>query len=252
MKNLFFFLTAIVGLSLLTTSCNKEASVSEDMELIQQIVESENRTTIDLSELPAVTKTTVDEQYFETYIESAVAARGLGFEVELGNGETIYFSERGEGLVSRRGFRHGHGPCGMGHRGTRVEIADLPTSITDYITANYPDAETKRAKTNDNSGNYFVLIITDDGRVVLKFDTDGNFVEEVSCIHHGCGGLTQVDIADLPTTITDYITANYPTADIQKAGQKTNSGNYGVVLNIDGDRVIVVFDADGNFLFERS
>ena len=232
MKNLFFFLTAIVGLSLLTTSCNKEASVSEDMELIQQIVESENRTTIDLSELPAVTKTTVDEQYFETYIESAVAARGLGFEVELGNGETIYFSERGEGLVSRRGFRHGHGPCGMGHRGTRVEIADLPTSITDYITANYPDAETKRAKTNDNSGNYFVLIITDDGRVVLKFDTDGNFVEEVSCIHHGCGGLTQVDIADLPTTITDYITANYPTADIQKAGQKTNSGNYGVVLNL--------------------
>ena len=167
MKNLLFFLTAVVGLSLLTTSCNKDSSVSEDMELIQQIVESENRTAIEISELPAVTRTTVDEQYFETYIESAIAASDLGFEVELGNGETIYFSERGEGLVSRRGFRHGHGPCGMGHRGTRVELADLPTSITDYITANYPDAETKRAKTNDNTGNYFVLILTDDGRVVL-------------------------------------------------------------------------------------
>ncbi len=252
MKNLLFFLTAIVGLCLLATSCSKESSVSEDMELIEQIVASENRATIDISELPEETRTTIDEQYFETYIESAIAARDLGFEVELGNGETIYFSERGEGLVSRRGFRHGHGPCGMGHRGTRVELADLPTSITDYITANYPDAETKRAKTNDNSGNYFVLIKTDDGRVVLKFDADGNFIEEVSCIHHGCGGLTQIEIADLPTTITDYITANYPDADIQKAGTKTNTGNYGVVLNIDGDRVIVVFDADGNFLFERS
>ncbi|MFK7771071.1 MAG: PepSY-like domain-containing protein [Saprospiraceae bacterium] len=252
MKNLLFFLTAVIGFSLFTTSCNKESSISEDMEIIEQIVASENRTAIEISELPAITKTTVDEQYFETYIESAIAARGLGLEVELGNGEMIYFSERGEGLVSRRGFRHGHGPCGRGHRGTKVELADLPTTITDYITANYPDAETKRAKTNDNNGNYFVLIKTGDGRVVLKFDVDGNFIEEVSCIHHGCGGLTQVDVADLPTTITDYITANYPSADIQRAGQKTNSGNYGVVLNIDGDRVIVVFDEDGNFLFERS
>lgn len=252
MKNLIFFLAAIICLSFLATSCNKESSVSEDMELIEQIVSSENRTTIEVDELPTVTKTTIDDQYFETYIESAIAARGLGFEVELGNGETIYFSERGEGLVSRRGFRHGHGPCGMGHRGTRVELTDLPTSITDYITANYPDAETKRAKTNDNNGNYFVLIKTDDGRVVLKFDADGNFIEEVSCIHHGCGGITPIDIADLPTTITDYITTNYPDADIQKAGQKTNSENYGVVLNIDGNRVIVVFDSDGNFLFERS
>lgn len=252
MKNLLFFLATVIGLSLLVTSCNKESSVSEDMELIEQIVTSENRTAIEISELPSVIRATIDEKYFETYIESVLSARGLGFEVELGNGETIYFSERGEGLVSRRGFRHGHGPCGMGHRGTVVELADLPTTITDYIIANYPDAETKRAKTNDNTGNYFVLIKTDDGRVVLKFDADGNFIEEVSCIHHGCGGITQIDIADLPTTITDYITTNYPTADIQKAGQKTNSGNYGVVLNIDGDRVIVVFDADGNFLFERS
>lgn len=252
MKNLLFLLTAIVGLSLFTISCNKDAGVSEDMELIQQIVESENRLTVEPSELPTTIKTNVDETYFETYIENAVAARGLGYEIELGNGETIYFSERGEGLVSRRGFRHGHGPCGRGHRGTPVALADLPTSITDYIAANYPDAETKRAKTNNHNGNYFVLIKTDDGRVVLKFDADGNFIEEVSCIHHGCGGITPVDIADLPITITDYITANYPDADIQKAGQKTNSGNYGVVLNINGDRVIVVFDEDGNFLFERS
>lgn len=252
MKNLLIFLTAVIGLSFLTTSCNKEANVSEDMELIQQIVESENRLVIEPSELPSVTKTTLEEQYFETYVETAVEAQNLGYEVELGNGETIYFSARGEGLVSRRGFRHGHGPCGMGRRGTPVELADLPTSITDYIAANYPDAETKKAKTNDNNGNYFVLIKTDEGRIVLKFDADGNFIEEVSCIHHGCGGITQIEITDLPTTITDYITANYPDADIQKAGQKVNSGNYGVVLNINGDRVIVVFDEDGNFLFERS
>lgn len=250
MKKLFLLLTAAVTISLFTTSCNKD-NISAETELIQQIATADNKQSLEISELPAVISTTAEERYFETYVETASVVSNLGYELALGNGENIYFNTDGEELTSRRGRRHGHGPCGKGHRGTPVEITDLSTTITDYITTNYPDAEIKKAKTNDD-GEFFVMILTDDGRVVLKFDADGNFIEEVSCIHHGCGQITMIEVADLPTTITDYITANYPDADIVKAGQKTNSGKYGVVLNVNGDRVIVVFDADGNFLFERS
>lgn len=249
MKKFLFLLTITATLSLLTTSCNKETT---DNDLIEQIASSSDKLVVEPSELSTSIRTTVDESYFETFVETAYLAKELGYEVMLANGENIYFNEDGEQLRSRKGKRHGHGPCGKGHRGTPVEIADLSTTITDYITANYTDAEIKKAKTNDD-GEFYVMITTDDGRTVLKFDADGNFIEEVSCVqHHGCGGITQVEIADLPTTITDYIATNYPDADIQKAGQKTNTGNYGVVLNVNGDRVIVVFDEDGNFLFERS
>lgn len=251
MKNFLFLLTVAFSLTLFTASCDKD-NIAEDQELIEQIVTSDARITIEPSELPSSVRTIVDEQYFETYLETATSAVGLGYELELASGENIFFNEGGEELQSRRGRRHGHGPCGVGgDAGTIVEITDLSATITDYITTNYPDAELKKAKTNAD-GEYLVMIKTDEGRTVLKFDADGDFVEEVSCIRHRCGGINEIEIADLPTAITDYITTNYPDADIQRAGQKTNSENYGVVLNVNGDRVIVVFDADGNFLFERS
>ena len=58
-------------------------------------------------------------------------------------------------------------------------------------------------------------------------------------------------VADLPTAITDYLADNYADGDIMRAGKRIVSGKYIIVLNVDGERKIIVFDADGNFLFER-
>ncbi len=138
----------------------------------------------------------------------------------------------------------------IGRRGIPFPVADLPASVTDYITANYVNPEIKRAKTNI-TGNFFVLVKTDDGRLVIKFDADGNYLGEILLTHHLCHGIVPVQVADLPTTITDYIADNYADGDIVRAGQRINSGKYIVVLNVNGERKIVVFDADGNFLFER-
>ena len=331
MKNLLFLLTAIIGLTLFTTSCNKDNDTNITEDLSQQIENAQNKTSVNPSDLPNSITTTVDEKHFETYIDAALLAKELGYKVALGNGQNMYFNLSGVELQGPEGNGQAHGPhgggphggpCGCGPHmgGTPVNIADLPASLTDYVDANYVNAEIKRARNNpagafiilvkfDNgravlkfdadgnfveeitpshhgcggtpvnitdlpvsitdyvntnyvnaeikraknnpAGEYIVLVKFDNGRAVLKFDTDGNFIEEISPIHHGCGNITPLNIADLPTIITDYITTNYPDAEIMKAGQKTNSGHYGVVLNTNGDRTILIFDGDGNFLFER-
>ena len=131
--------------------------------------------------------------------------------------------------------------------GEPVAIADLPMSITDYVAANYPDSDIKRAK-NNADGNYIVGLT---GKIVLVFDADGNFVEELPFVggQCGCGG-EEVDVAELPTSITDYIATNYPTAEVKKAHQKGEK--YVVGLIVDDERVILIFDEDGNFLAERT
>ena len=56
---------------------------------------------------------------------------------------------------------------------------------------------------------------------------------------------------DLPTLITDYIATNYPTATIERAKYEENEKYVVGVLLEDGTKKLLVFDVDGNFLFER-
>ena len=250
MKKLLFLLMTATTLMIFTSSCHKDNDRLEDQELIDQIATSTDKVTVEPNDLPTLVSTEIDEKYFETFIESSFLARDLGYEVQLGNGERLYFGTDGVELRSRRGPHHGHGPCGFGRRGTPVPVADLSATITDYINDNYTNPEIKRAKTNDE-GYFFVLVKTDDGRLVVKFDADGNYVGEIYLTHHLCLGIVPVLVADLPTAITDYLADNCPDGVIMRAGKRIISGKYIVVLNVNGDRKVVVFDADGNFLFQR-
>lgn len=152
------------------------------------------------------------------------------------------------------------GPGGMmGQRPeiTEVAVADLSTSITDYITVNYPDATIDRAGT-DPEGNFLVGVSFSDGsHTGLKFDVSGTFVEEKQKPKGGKGGpgggemgqrpeLTEVDITALPASITDYITANYAEFTIEKAGTDAD-GNTAVLLSSTDQKVGVLFDASGTF-----
>ncbi|WP_304237881.1 PepSY-like domain-containing protein [Jiulongibacter sediminis] len=138
-----------------------------------------------------------------------------------------------------------------GHRGhcniTEVAVEDLSATITDYISANYADATIDRAGTNDETGYTMVKITLADGtHAGLIFDADGNFLEEKT--HKGKG--TAVDVADLPTAITDYISTNYADATIEKA-RLHDDGSYGVlILQSDDTYLGVGFDADSNFVSE--
>ena len=55
-------------------------------------------------------------------------------------------------------------------------------------------------------------------------------------------------VADLPATITSYISTNYAGATIKQAGKESGSGDYVVYLTTaDSKNVILLFGSDGTF-----
>lgn len=255
----WFFAFALLSISTLAfQACEKEQNLNDEA-LIEAIVAAE-LTAITPSELPAEARQTVEEMFFDTYMEDIYRAKNLGFKVELGNEGCLYFNTDGEMLEFRgdptgRGPRGGgfgpngpHGPCfnrllGFGRP---VRPANLPESITSYITENYPDATIRIARTNPE--RTMVLI---SGPVVLLFDADGNFIREVDPLEN-CNPVrcNPVQGNFLPAPIRQYIVDNYPDAVFRNACVRHD--RVVVFMMNDDARLILVFDrATGNFLFSR-
>ncbi|MFB0908963.1 MAG: hypothetical protein ACI9V1_001939 [Spirosomataceae bacterium] len=145
----------------------------------------------------------------------------------------------------KKGWRGGK-KCNV----TEVAIADLPAAITSYITANYADATVDRAGTLEN-GNYVVKITkTDATHAGLIFDAGGVFVAEKTGKRGSRG--TEVAVADLPATVTAYITANYAGATIKK-GMTNEEGKFLLIVQKADDTYVGVgFEADGTFISEMT
>ena len=163
-------------------------------------------------------------------------------------------------------------------------VADLPATITSYISTNYAGATIKEAG-KTTMGTYLVGIEVNSIFKLLVFKADGTFEKELSPTGHGRGGhkhgdsvahdsthhafpkdsthhaypkdsirhagpgkITVVATADLPTTLTSYISANYAGATIKQAGKESGSGDYVVYLTTaDSKNVILLFSSDGTF-----
>lgn len=210
-------------------------------------------TPIEVSELPTAITDYVAANYPDGTIGRAgVLPDGGGYVIVIVNSDgtkvRLAFDADGNFLQVLPGC----GPGGGNGAGpiTPVDAGALPATITDYITANYAGGTIDKAGTQAN-GNYVVIVVNSDGtKVGLLFDADGNFLQVLPNLGHGGGGHlpTPIDISALPATITDYVTANYAGSTIDKAGTQAN-GNYVVlVVNSDGTKVALLFDADGNFL----
>ncbi len=139
---------------------------------------------------------------------------------------------------------------------TEVAVADLSSSITDYINSNYAGATIDKAG-SDAEGNFIVgLTLADETRKGLLFDGSGSFQNELEGKKGGGKGkrpqLTEVAIEDLSNTITDYISANYSGASIDKAGTD-DDGNFIVKLTLaDEAHKGLLFDTAGTFQNELS
>jgi len=253
----WFFVFALLSISTLVfQSCEKEQNLNDEA-LIEAIADVE-LTAITPSELPAEARQTVEEMFFDTYMEDIYRAKNLGYKVVLGNENCLYFNTDGEMLEFRddptgrgprgRGFGpHGpHGPCfnrllGFGRP---VRPANLPESITSYITENYPDATIRVARTNPERT---VVLIS--GPVVLVFDANGNFVEVLDPLERCQGRCDRLTADELPEAAGAYIAANY--ADATFRGACARGERIVVFLTGEDTRTILVFDAAGNFLFSR-
>jgi hypothetical protein len=131
---------------------------------------------------------------------------------------------------------------------TEVAVAELPTSVTAYISENYPSATTLYAG-KDTEGKIVVAVQKEDGtHVGVLFDANGAFVQELQ--RHGKRAkLTEVAVSDLLPAITADISTRYSGAEIKHAG--TNSeGNFFVHLVIGATNKVAVYDANGVFVQE--
>lgn len=127
-----------------------------------------------------------------------------------------------------------------------VALDSLPQAIKDHLAANYATATPEEAYFDTVEELYYVFLDTD---LVIVYDKDGNFVEELD--EDDLEGdeeeeedFEEVKIEDLPQAIKDYIATNYPDNTIEGAYWDTVEELYYIELN--GD-LYVVFDKDGNF-----
>ncbi len=242
MKKILFFLSSLFLIA--AVSCNKEA-ILDDEALVEQIATSTDKEVISTASLPVDIQDEVAHYNFDSYVETVNYVTNAGYEVVMGDEETIYFSEAGRRLHSAR--RHfllnKFGPCGG--KGSWIKVGDLSQEILDYVAANYPNATIKLGKEKND-----VILVLLDSKIILVFDLDGSFIKETAGFHHCPKFCKLVPVTDLPSVITDYLSINYPDAEIKAACRKHDKFIVVGILTLDGRRV-VVFDGDGNFLFTR-
>jgi len=252
MKKMFWMLAIVLPLGAMIISCEKE-SVLTDEALIEQIAFSSGRTSIAPEVLPAEILEQLTEANFDTYVEAAFFLRERGYEVNLGNGENLFFNVEGRLLEFRGTVRPNgpfgpngpHGPCHRPGFGRPVRIDALPQAITDYISGNYPDGVVLRAMTR--GGNFFVLV---SGRIVLSFDSEGNFIGEHSPFVRCDRSCREVLTSDeLVQAIRTYISTNFPEATF-RYGCDRDGRIHILLLTADG-RVLLVFNEAGDLLFRR-
>lgn len=250
MKKLSFIILASLTLALAACEKNDNNELSEDL-LIAEIATSAERVMVEPAELPQAIRAYVEDVHFDTYIEMAYMVPSRGFELNMGSGDNLFFDRNGTPLRfrgpndGRFGANGPHGPCQFSDFGVVVSIDRLPEPIRDYLNENYPDHEIARAKRR--AGNIVVMLR---GPVLLLFDAQGNFVEELTPLHschRPCRNLT--DTGDLPIVIGNYIDDNYPEAQVRQACAR--SGIIVVFMIGENGRIILGFDIQGNFLFVR-
>ncbi|MCB0636418.1 MAG: PepSY-like domain-containing protein [Lewinella sp.] len=266
------FILPLLALSLAFLACEKEQVADENTQ-VAEIFLAEDLTEVPPADLPASAEEYIEANYFDTYIEAAYRAPRHGYMTMLGNGENVFFDLNGgvieyEGEVVTNGpfgGNHPNGPCVRrvrrwlrGHFGNHdcdgdgvpdgpfaYNVDELPTTITDYVATNYPDAEILRAAFRDDT---FLILIN--GRLVLAFDADGNFLREVDPLAHCMRICNNLTAEELPEAVATYIGTNFPEAEFGRACGREN-GRTLVVLLLEEGRVILGFNADGELVFQR-
>jgi hypothetical protein len=266
------FILPLLTLGLFFVSCEKEQVADENTQ-VAEIFLAEDLETILPANLPEIAQDYLEANYFDTYVEEAARAPRHGYMAMLGNGENVFFNLDGgvieyEGEVVANGpfgGNHPHGPCVRrvrrwlrGHFGNHdingdgepdgpfaYNVDDLPTTITDYVGANYPNGQIHRAAFRDDM---FLILIN--RRLVLAFDADGNFLHEINPLRHClrlCNNLTEEELSD---PVATYITTNFPEAEFGRACGR-EGGRTLVALLLEEGRVILGFNAEGELVFQR-
>lgn len=213
-----------------------------------------NLTKIDVATLPAAVTTHLRLNYNGATVEYAAKDDQDNILVAITQNserKTLLFNADGsfnKELAMRGKGERGGGPGrgrGRGDSLTKIDVATLPLAITTHLNLNYAGATVQMAALDPNRG-YLVMIIHNDQRKTLVFNTDGSFKEELQ--RRLRGNFTKIDVATLPAAVTSYVSTNYAGSTISQAG-KNAAGQFVVFVKpASGRDVALLFAADGAFV----
>lgn len=184
-KQLLLLLMAVVGLYMVACQ-SQDATPSSDGDL-EAIQVSAARTAAD-----STTKTKckgkltpIDSTALPSKVISYISANYAGAQVKFAAKDSlgqyvvgVFVNKTHTGLLfdASGNFIQVIERYGNKAKLTDVDISTLSASVTSYVTKNYAGYTIKKAGTNAD-GNLFVGIANDTTRVVLIFDSAGNFVK---------------------------------------------------------------------------
>lgn len=125
-----------------------------------------------------------------------------------------------------------------------VDKNSLSQAIKEYLITKYAGIAVDFAVFDTEDEEYIVYL---DNGVIVIFDKDGNFIEEDEDDGDYEDDCDEVDIADLPSAITDYITTNYAGEQIEEAWFDEDEKEYYIELS---NEVVLIFNVDGSFVSE--
>jgi hypothetical protein len=133
------------------------------------------------------------------------------------------------------------------HRDT-IALTALPAVITTYFTTNYPNDTLKHALVNRDSS--YLVLSADSGLFVTEFTHTGTFIKRVQVYPHVVTR-TSLTQANLPATVSTYLTTTYPAYVFDAAYTVYLNGTlHGYIVFIDANttKYLVRFDASGTFV----
>lgn len=199
MKKILFLLTAVSGLFL--ASCNKQEVAPDSINDVFASVEASAARTaavndtvtkekckgklasVEIASLPAAITIYINKNY----VGSTIKFAGKDEKGQIVVGVSVNNVETGLLFDANGVFVQTLTHYGKKARLMEVDIATLPASISTYVTANYVGYTIKKAG-KDAEGNLLVGLKNDTTYKVLKFNSDGKFIEELAIPPHGKRG----------------------------------------------------------------
>ena len=196
MKKILFLLTAVS--SLLLARCNNqevapnaiddvlasvEASAARTAAVNDTVTKGKCKgklTSVEIASLPATITTYINKNY----IGSTVKFAGKDEKGQTVVGVSVNNVETGLLFDANGVFVQTLTHYGKKAKLMEVDIATLPASVGTYVTANYVGYIIKKAG-KDAEGNLLVGLKNDTNHKVLKFNSDGKFIEELAIPPHG-------------------------------------------------------------------
>jgi hypothetical protein len=122
----------------------------------------------------------------------------------------------------------------------KVKVGDLPQAILDYVKENYDGLSIAKSEEEDN-GNFEIKL---SNGLELIFNAAGNFLGVDDDDENGNFDDSDIPVEELLAAITNYVDENFPGTSIKEASME-NNGHYEITL---GDKTVLIFDANGEFL----